>query len=334
MLLILGCNLNFLQTFGQNWKPYNASNICNYSSSDLFSDIAVVKVDSFYLVNSDTIFCLNKVICRQDQLTSQFLKDKFRTINKNYFVFSDSSEFVFKINSYLGDTWIFDTLNNIRATVLLLDSKIIFGISDSIKIIALSTNDTIIISKKFGIISIQPPNSKSKFNLIGIENLSLGYQVPKYLDFFNFSEGDIFEYKEIQSNKTTTIFDNTNLEYYKKIKILKKDSLINGFKYLIEKFVIDTFKNQYYFKEGIDTLVYVEDKSSFLNYYNHQRFINEYGFTSIKFSHNSFFDTDVKEYYINRLGPPYCESVEYGVSMGLINSNCSIYENLHTLCYK
>jgi hypothetical protein len=47
---------------GQNWIPFNHGNICNYSTSDKFQDVSVIKKDSFSVVNSDTIFYLNTIL--------------------------------------------------------------------------------------------------------------------------------------------------------------------------------------------------------------------------------------------------------------------------------
>ena len=43
----------FTNLLAQDWLPYNHNNICNYSTSNLFSDIATIKTDSFKIQNAE-----------------------------------------------------------------------------------------------------------------------------------------------------------------------------------------------------------------------------------------------------------------------------------------
>jgi len=63
--------------------------------------------------------------------------------------------------------------------------KEIFNRADSIKTIQLSTGDTIIISKNYGIFRFDDIFENNKYSLVGINNL-LGDSVPDFFDFFDF----------------------------------------------------------------------------------------------------------------------------------------------------
>ncbi len=62
----------------------------------------------------------------------------------------------------------------------------------------LSTNDTLILSKEFGIIRFPfAYNSPYFYQLVGINDLHLGTTVPMFEDIFNFEVGDMFEYENM-----------------------------------------------------------------------------------------------------------------------------------------
>lgn len=65
--------------YGQNWTPYNPVNICNYSSSNLFADVAVIKTDSSVFSTTDSVYFLNTIVTmvnNQPIITPQFLQKK------------------------------------------------------------------------------------------------------------------------------------------------------------------------------------------------------------------------------------------------------------------
>jgi hypothetical protein len=307
----------------QNWIPYNHINVCNYSTSDLFSDIATIRTDSFHIIGADTVFYLSSIIADSTIppynlpiVLPQFLMKTVRNIGNNYFVFKDTSEFIFKINSFVGDSWIFDSIHAITATVSSIIHSSVFGEPDSIKCIALSSLDTLLLSKNFGIISFKIPNTNFTYKLKGIENRNLGYRVPQYLDFFNFNQGDVFEYKEIyqHNGKSSSSRAGTTIHY--KLTILDKMILKDGYHYYTEKNEVDSSwaygrDSEVIYKDQFDSLICKNDSNSCLNYYNHQRFQG----TKVDFSYDTLFNVDVKKY--DAVPSPTQESAAYGVGVGL-----------------
>lgn len=314
------------KAIGQNWKPYNPAYKYNYATSDLFRDIAVIKTDSFKIIDSDTIYYLNTIIAdytippyNYPIVLPQFLMKTMRNTDDKYYVFQDTSSYAFKMNPSAGDPWIFDSIHTIAATVSRVFSDTIFGQQDSMKCIILSTSDTIILSKYFGIVSFEIPNSDTKYKLIGIENLNLGFRVPGYLDFFNFSIGDVFEYKEVYQHNGWSVSSRASTTSHYKFTVLGKNVIANGFQYDIVKQKIDSFWSystplKVTFDKSYESLVYLNDTNSFLNYYNHQGYIKIQN-TKIDFSWNTLFKVNVKKY--DAVPGPHQESAAYGVGVGL-----------------
>jgi hypothetical protein len=315
----------------QNWAPYNPSNICNYSTSEKFEDIAVIKTNSFNIMGEDTVFYLNRITTIKYTepykiISSQFLNSKFRKLDSTTFVFDDPSQYIFKVNAKIGESWIFDSVENITASVSSTGYDSILGQQDSLKYIVLSTTDTILLSKNYGIVSFKVPDSEKKYKLIGIENLGLGYKVPSYLDFFDFEVGDVFEYTETEKYEGRSNYSNNTKRKNYQIKILEKmnPDEKNKYTYKIQKsffgtdwfrsdpLVIDTLSY-----EIIETIEYTYDENSFLNYYNKQG-IYVYSSSSVNFSKDTVFKVNTKMYYPYILNPRY-DGTSYGVGLGMIS---------------
>ncbi|MEO6303245.1 MAG: hypothetical protein ABIP51_08730, partial [Bacteroidia bacterium] len=79
-------------------------------------------------------------------------------------------------------------------------TKTVFAVSDSIKTIVIGLNDTLVLSKSFGIIQFPKPYSLNKYyRLVGIENAATydvnavyGTKVPNFWDMYNYTIGDMF----------------------------------------------------------------------------------------------------------------------------------------------
>lgn len=249
-ILICGFLLLFYFSFlsAQNWKPINSNWKYNYQLTGANYITNTIWIDSAKISGGDSIFYLNRIVIKCDTCTKaiggpnpcdscyalknqpQFLQRKMiKFSNENYF--TDTGKFTLQPLANVNDTWIFDSLKNISAQVVDNSLQVIFGNSDSVKTILLSSGDIIRISKSFGILEFPNGNSQnSKYKLVGIEGPNLGEQVPNFWDIFNFNVGDIFEYQ-------STIFDGTGpmpycneiLKYSITYKAINNDSLIYRF---------------------------------------------------------------------------------------------------------
>jgi len=194
----------FHLTYAQNWNLINKAYKYNYI--DNANEINTIRIDSVQVEGGDTIFYFNRIVIDCDTCPAyyngypqfafydipQFFQEQVKKTDSTYF-FSFPNQFTIKQKAKENQNWLFDTINNIQATILKESEEFIFDGLDSIKIIGLSTNDTIIISKKYGIIKFGSVYDENSYNLVGVNNVA-GDSVPDFYDIFNFEIGDIFEY--------------------------------------------------------------------------------------------------------------------------------------------
>jgi hypothetical protein len=342
VFIIIFFLLNSFAGKAHNWIPYNHLNICNYATSNSFADIYTIKTDSFKVINSDTLFYLNKIVDNIYYNTPIKYKPQFLLSNvqvkNNCMIFKDTIEYIFKIDAQIGDSWIFDSIRNIKAKVVSMELDTFFGQNDSSKYIVLSTEDTIVLSKNYGIISFNIPYLKLKYKLIGIENLDLGFKIPDFFDFFNFNVGDLFEYKKyieyLRPNGHTTSEYNGIYKY----EILSKEKNENEIKYIVNYSLKDSdIYNSYYCGEWcensynsfkkITTIYFRKNDFLFLNNYNNQGFqkegtyIDSFFMQKISFSVNDSLNIKLKKYKLFDFERSV--STSYGVGFGLIHQDSS-----------
>lgn len=276
LLIIISNNI-----YSQSWTAINRTDKYNYKINNNDTIACTIYVDSIKVIGTDSIFYLNKVFGKCDTCIggdnnttvysnghSQFLKSAI-TKNIQQIQFADSASFYIKQFSNLNDTWIFDSIQNISATVVTLNIQSIFNIIDSVKTIVLSTTDTIILSKLFGIIQfpVIPFNGKH-YRLVGIEGRNLGLITPKANDIFNYQIGSIFQYKGHYLDP------GFNSYYTYQMEVLENLSQQDTIKYRIEKIGIK-YDNPYTMDTtgliaSIDTLKITNNSTS-----NYNSFANE-----------------------------------------------------------
>ncbi len=341
----------------QNWNPISKFETLNYSLGDKLY-FTTVWVDSVAYVDADSIYYFNRI--------AKFLKNSSGSVSEywlknqpNYFlsrlrylpdgdyVFeeNDNHKYYIKPHSNVSDNWMFDSANQISALVVKLENGDVFGISDSIKIIKLSNNDTIILSKNYGILKFPLLDEhRQHIDLIGIEGRNLGIMVPRYSDFFNFNIGDVFCYKLASNTRWR------GPDIWQKITILDKiikNGLVSYRTSFMSKTISYDFNNPKAatFIHHPDTVINFFESIDFLDKYPNQ-FLdlpkNGYTLKPIKFGYDTIFKSITKSYAPNPfcqylgdtiagyLNPNLCSTIltdskVYGVNVGLISSNYSEY---------
>lgn len=341
----------------QNWAPIVSSNEYNYFSTPSFSSAVTIKTDSLIVQGLDEIFHLNKVIKPIGNYKAlinqgQFLQKKVISRSNGYVTFKGDSSFTIKINASLGHTWIFDSILNLTATVVQLKQDSILGQLDSMKVISISNSDTIVLSKNNGISYYKKYSSNANFALKGIQNLGLGYLIPKQKDIYNFDIGDVFEYRDVHIDVGQYGYNTYTTILHYQLTILSKNVSGNVLTYTALKKSSDTLSNgtlvQY---SKIDTLNYSLTTSSFLNSPN-RSLIDSYitcaGGLEKKemiFDYNSIFNVPTrKSYYtltsysadtMNFYGAFTNYKIEeFGVNIGTIYSHCYSWIGLGEHDYK
>ncbi len=320
--LVLFLTIAFSISFAnaQDWKPFNVNEKYNYSLGNHPFD-ATIWADSTTIVNTDTIYYLNKILKRVADGVSYF-EGCYLNNQSQYFLSSiccssngdvtfkedNNRKYLLKVQANLNENWIFDSINSNTATVIEVSNQLILGNMDSIKIIRLTSNDTIIISKNHGIIRFPIFDSTSQFvKLIGIEGRNLGELMPKFPDFFDFNIGDVFYYKgESMSRWSNAVILKRLIISNKQIK---GDSLIYTSQYKERRIVYGNYDSQIdtsYASINDSIMVYVNSTDHFLNKYNNQ-ILNDLSrsgrkYKPITINTDTLFGTISKEYAYN----PFC----------------------------
>lgn len=225
-LLILFITLTgFL--YSQNWAVFNKNYRYNYSLENESYTTVVIFADSIKVQGVDTTYCLNRIATKCDScwfyypqpgvadsnyiMTNQpqFMQRRIVYSNNQYRL-SDTSNYIIPRFLTVGNSWTFNTTRNITAQVISSDIKNCFGVSDSVNTILLSTSDSIIISKQFGIVKYPAQfGQQNYYTLRGIENKSVydslslyGEKVPNYFDFFKLKSGVVHYYSTTASYAT------------------------------------------------------------------------------------------------------------------------------------
>lgn len=196
----------------QNWSPIVTGNKYHYTC-DTTQTIFTLFADSFDVQGNDTLFYMNRIVLPCDTCVNLswyqssgpvekvFLRNQPQFLLRNCLV-SDTSiwchsptGFVLYPMRSVSSSWLFDTLNNITATVSEKLMGSVLGNTDSICVILLSTGDSVELSKNYGVVKF-PVNGGGYFRLYGIEgNASIGERLAGFMDFFNFNVGDSFVYR-------------------------------------------------------------------------------------------------------------------------------------------
>lgn len=193
--------------FAQQWGLIEPGRTGNYRLSDEALLSAHVWVDSLkVLPGGDTLIYLNRVArlffageYLQYGLTNQqqFLQRQVRKGADGGWRFEgDSATFVLFGGLPAGEGWLFDTTNQVTAMVMDEWEQATFGEADSVQVVLLSTGDTILLSREFGILRFPDFSQPGHFfELAGLDGTQYGEQVPKGPDFFQIEPGDVLFYQ-------------------------------------------------------------------------------------------------------------------------------------------
>ena len=281
-----------LTSFSQDWNPLINGIKHNYESN-FNNNIYTLWIDSSEVINNDTIHYLNRTLEVCDTCSNisegvncdscyildnqpQFLQKEMIDLGRGVMYFRGTSNFVILTQAKQLDSWIFDTINNISAQVINYKDSTFFNSIDSIKTIILSTNDTIILSRSFGILQFTYPfQSGLRYNLAGLQGTNFGLQIPDFSVIYDFNVGDVFQYE---------IKDYAEGNYYYwdefKYKILSKQTKQDTFIYTIEGIIYRINWSDYpnpndYLFHVSDVIKYYNNSEDFVNRYHHEKLKTE-----------------------------------------------------------
>lgn len=243
-----------------SWFPVHPNTQNNYRVDTAASPITtVIKIDSisagsltyhFNTIITDCDTCQNSQL-ENDPFDStyvlnnqpQFLNRSFIKTTANAFYFkSIHKRFVLCPFLPVGASWIYDTLQNINAALIGKHSQNVLGTNDSVCVIKLSTNDTIVLSKNSGIIQFPfTTNSHHTYKLVGSEGpVNAGVRLKRFHDFFNFQVGDVFQYSFLDNDYN--FFPPKFVSGHERWEILTTTVFTDSIHYTIRKTYFDSLK--------------------------------------------------------------------------------------------
>jgi|JI10StandDraft_1071094.scaffolds.fasta_scaffold91042_3 hypothetical protein len=230
--------------YSQNWTIFNKDYRYNYSLENESYTTVVIFADSTLIQGVDTIYSLNRIATKCDSCwfyypepgvadsnyiignQPQFLQRRIVYANNQYRL-SDTSNYIIPRFLSLGNSWTFNSSRGITAQVISATIKNYFGVSDSVNTILLSTNDSIIISKQFGIVKYPAKFWQHiYYKLRGIEsaasytiNSIYGEKVPNLFDF-NYQKPGIIKFYWTTAASYSGFGASCNYYFYTKDSIM------------------------------------------------------------------------------------------------------------------
>lgn len=279
LLFFVFCSLI---TYSQDWQAVHIGWRYNYRLDQGNTVAATIWVDSAKVVSGDSVFYLNRIVSHCDTCHAtlgganpcdscyelinqpQFLQGKITALANGDFYFSDTSHIALHPNDSLA--WLFDTTANITAIVSNTHYESVFNNADSVRVILLSSGDTIKVSKQHGILLFpRKYGQNSYYKLVGIEGPNLGEKVPGFWDFFDFNVGDVFRYEDYFANWGWGTQSHSFDQYSITSKsVFFPDSIVYG----ISGFT--TNYNSMTTNSYSATMSYVDSSNHFTNLFNHE----------------------------------------------------------------
>ncbi|MEL6672171.1 MAG: T9SS type A sorting domain-containing protein [Bacteroidota bacterium] len=254
----------------QDWRPFYPGDTAHVNLDTSAIVAQTIWVDSAGLVGGDSVWYFNRVW--EGNQVFPIMSDTIRTIGLGYlqerlhridagtYHLEGTRELVIRGNTPLGQSWTFDTLNSVQATVASYDESLVFGLLDSVKTIALSTGDTFALSKHYGLLSFPDfTGTAPRLTLSGLQNRDLGESLPGLKEFFSFQPGEVFYFRGEKS--ALQIVDSTWLRREILTREEKGDSLIFT---VLEKRCTKAWGATFCY-QAEDTLVYVDSATHPLN---------------------------------------------------------------------
>lgn len=194
----------------QNWALLNPAYRYNYSNdgTDTISNqIRVMHIDTLGVDSFRYELNLIGVVCDTCPATLGGPCDGcFVRVNQPQFLgydcvrsgtdwtFKGVDTFLLKSNAAVSSMWTFNATTAVTATVDDVWPEEIYGVTDTLSRILLSSGDSILLSRSFGILRFT--NSGQWHFLLGVEGAGVGQLYPDVLNYFDYQVGDELVYME------------------------------------------------------------------------------------------------------------------------------------------
>ena len=223
----------------QDWNPILHGRKYNYKADTSQHIQFGVWIDSVKWNGTDSVYCLNRIVtdCDTCLIPGSKLYDQGTFFNRfmqpradGGFWCYDPGSYVLRPADSVNASWLFDTTQNITATIIASYQDVLWSITDSFKTILLSTGDTIIIGKNLGVIRFPTSDPNISYVLTGIDMgpMDWGETVIDFWDIYGFEIGDVIQYSDGWADASGP-YGYEDYERITKYKILEQSTLPTGF---------------------------------------------------------------------------------------------------------
>lgn len=191
-------------TNAQDWAPIRLDDKHHFvAQEEELTLINTIWIDSVTVIDGDSLFhfntiakiddCSDAYYCPVDLKAQQFLQTSMTKLaDSGRYTFSGEHPFAIETQFPLGGMWLFEP--GITAFVDGTGEAMIYGQQDSIKIIALTNDESFILSKSFGLLSFPDYWEEQAYDAIGLQESQLGITIPDFWDYYTFDVGDVLQY--------------------------------------------------------------------------------------------------------------------------------------------
>lgn len=190
--------VNSLICSAQNWNLIQLNDKHHFFKEGGEIPKHTMFVDSFHVSGSDTTFYLNRFFlpcdtCSEDGyfLDNQpgFLQCEIHKKASGMQVLMNPDTYFIQVTGTVGDTWWFDNVQTQQAEVKALETKQVFGETDSVMTIAIDGTNQIELSKNHGVLKY------FDYTIGGLEYAQKGEWIPGFNEIYDFQVGDVFFYE-------------------------------------------------------------------------------------------------------------------------------------------
>lgn len=256
LLLLIFILTGSTNGFTQEWIPIKPGEKYNYLYNSGIIH-TTVWVDSVDYNNGDSVYYLNRIglLVHPYLIKSHVFLQKEIHFNDQKLVMFSPEEYVIPLEMSQGDSWIFDTINNLTATLVSVFEDNVFGQNDSIREIIIEDGQTdqhtLLISKNHGVLRFPDfAYPDSAYILAGLENAGLGQQMPLVTEFYDIHVGDEYEYREV--DEYATQFNADQLITRKRYKVISINDTSEQLQYVVR----GVYRNDHYGAYGGHTISY------------------------------------------------------------------------------
>ena len=240
-------------SFSQDWELIDPDQIYYYGRSDSSGCTNTMRVDSVvndnelthYYFHDNYIRYKDTCIYYQDEVSGiwfpsdsvchyypvnqgSLLGKKVSIDNDANYYFNDNNNLI-RPFADLGEEWVYDVEFELTAKVMEISSTFSLGIPDSLKVIHIFENDSILIdsvilSRNNGLHHF-PLNDSVYFEETGIQSNMNGDRIPRFEDLYQMTQGDVLVFRHFHSEVVN--IGTAGVETTARLEVISVDTL-NG----------------------------------------------------------------------------------------------------------